>query len=148
MGRAAGAVSLGGARAGVRAAAHVAQRAIHGAYQFSIRDRLRQPSDRIGAIRASARARIRERGYENAADTEPIENLGGCLNAVAGAGEPNIHHHQFRLMVRHQLNRFLGSGSDVDHLVTRFGQRVFELKRDQIIVFHDQDTAAAGMLSP
>ena len=51
-------------------------------------------------------------------------------------------------MIGDELNRFLCCRSDVDDIVARFGQRVLELKRDQIIVFHDQDTAAACIPSP
>ena len=71
-----------------------------------------------------------------------------ALNAVARAGEPDIHQDQFRLTIGDELNRFFRRRSDVDNIVARFGQCVFELKRDQIVVFHDQDTAAARILSP
>ena len=80
--------------------------------------------------------------------SEKADNLRSCLNAVARAGEPDIHQDQFRLMIGDELNRFFRRRSDVDDVVARFGQRVLELKRDQIVVFHDQDTAAARILSP
>ena len=51
-------------------------------------------------------------------------------------------------MIGDELNRFLRRRSDIDYVVSRFGQRVFELKRDQIVVLHDQDAATARILSP
>ena len=104
--------------------------------------RLRQPSERGIGLGASARARIVMRGRKDAANGELLIQLPCGIDAIAGAGETNVHHGERRLRLAGQRDGFLGGRGRADDLEAGCRQRDFGLHGDQKIILDDENARA------
>ena len=86
-----------------------------------------------------ARVRIIMCGRKDAANGEVLIELSCGVDAIAGAGETNVHHGERRLRLAGQRDGFLGGRGRADDLETGCRQRDFSLHGDQKIILDDEN---------
>jgi len=70
-----------------------------------------------------------------------LKKLGRRVDPVVALRKPNIHQDEIRLLLGSQAEGVFGIGRDADHGEPGFGQQVFILETDEVIIFDDQNAA-------
>ena len=73
---------------------------------------------------------------KDAADSQLLEQLPSCINAVPLASETNIHHRQSGLLCLGKGNRFFRGGRTADHVESCLDESSYGLQPDQEIILH------------
>ena len=83
------------------------------------------------------------RGRKDAANGEVLVQLPRGVDAIAGAGETNVHHGERRLRLAGQRDGFIGGRGRADDLKAGGRQRDFGLHGDQKIILDDENARRA-----